>query len=222
MQPFQQLEHETGDARAYLYASEILEDVAAGRFDLDTYVRFLTNAYHHVKHTVPLMMACGSRLPERLRWMQPHLKEYIDEEIGHEQWILDDLAACGADPRTVAAAEPGVEVELLVSYVYDYIQRHHPVGFFGMVYVLEGTSTELATETARLVQEKLSLPDDAFRYLRSHGSLDQEHVQFFRSLVNQITREEDVAAIIHVADRVYRLYADVLRSAARGGVRRAA
>ena len=28
--------------------------------------RFLDQAYHHVKHTVPLLMACGSRVPERL------------------------------------------------------------------------------------------------------------------------------------------------------------
>ncbi len=216
MQSFEALEHETRDARAHLYGSEILGDVAAGRFDLGMYVRFLTNAYHHVKHTVPLMMACGSRLPDRLQWLQPWLKDYIDEEIGHEQWILGDLAACGEVPEHVIGSTPGHEVELLVGYVYDYINRRNPVGFFGMVHVLEGTSTALATETARLVQAKLGLPDAAFRYLRSHGTLDREHVQLFRRLIDGLTNPGDLAAVIHVANRVYRLYGDVVRSAAGG------
>lgn len=222
MRPFDRLKTETQEHQRYLYAAPILEDVAAGRFDLDTYVRFLRNAYHHVRHTVPLMMACGSRLPERLRRLQSSIKEYIVEEIGHEQWILDDLAACGIDPKTVVASTPNFETELLISYVYDYIQRHNPVGFFGMVHVLEGTSTAIATETARIVQAKLGLPDGAFRYLRSHGELDIEHVAFFEDLINALTAQEDVDAVVHVANRVFRLYGDVIRSASGEGLRHAA
>ncbi len=218
MKPYERLKLETRSAQHYLYASPILEDVALGRFDVATYVRFLTNAYHHVKHTVPLMMACGARLPERSNWMRTHLKEYIDEEIGHERWILDDIAACGADASAVEQGEPPFAVELLVSYVYDYVNRHNPVGLLGMVHVLEGTSTRLATEIARLVQAKLGLPDDAFRYLRSHGALDVAHVEFFERLVDTLSDPQDVDAMIHVAQRVYRLYGDVIRSARVDGV----
>jgi pyrroloquinoline quinone (PQQ) biosynthesis protein C len=222
MTPFARLERDTATARSYLYAAPILEDVMHGRFDLDTYIRFLTNAFHHVRHTVPLMMACGARLPDRLRWMQPLLRSYIEEEAGHEDWILADLAACGVDPAVVASSRPGFEVELMVSFVYDYINRHSAVGFFGMVFVLEGTSTQLATETARVAQAKLCLPDAAFTYLRSHGELDQSHVQFFQNLVNRLSRRGDIDAVIDVADRVYRLYGDVIRSARNGAMSHAA
>ena len=215
MRPYDRLEFETRSARQYLFAAPILEDVALGRFGVDTYVRFLTNAYHHVRHTVPLLMACGARLPDRLGWMRAPLKDYINEEHGHENWILDDLDACGADASAIAQSAPDFSVEMLVSYVYDYINRCNPVGMLGMVHVLEGTSTRLATEIARLVQAKLKLPDQAFRYLRSHGDLDREHVAFFEALVNELTEPQDVDAMIHVADRVYHLYGDVIR-AARG------
>ena len=213
MKPYERLKLETRSAQHYLYASPILEDVALGRFDVATYVRFLTNAYHHVKHTVPLMMACGARLPDRSNWMRTHLKEYIDEEIGHERWILDDIAACGADASAIEQSEPPFAVELLVSYVYDYVNRRNPVGLLGMIHVLEGTSTRLATEIARLVQAKLGLPDDAFRYLRSHGELDVAHVEFFQRFVDALSDPQDVDAMIHVAQRVYHLYGDVIRSA---------
>ena len=46
--------------------------------------RFCSQAYHHVRQTVPLMMGMGYHLPERLRWMQPAVAEYIEEEIGHD------------------------------------------------------------------------------------------------------------------------------------------
>ena len=215
MRPYDRLKFETRSAQQYLFAAPILEDVALGRFDVDTYVRFLTNAYHHVRHTVPLLMACGARLPDRLGWMRGRLKEYVNEEYGHENWILDDLDACGVDASTIAQSTPDFSVELLVSYVYDYINRRNPVGMLGMVHVLEGTSTRLATEIARIVQAKLNLPDQAFRYLRSHGDLDREHVAFFETLVNELTEPQDVDAMIHVANRVYHLYGDVIR-AARG------
>jgi pyrroloquinoline quinone (PQQ) biosynthesis protein C len=82
-----------------------------------------------------------------------------------------------------------------------------------MIHVLEGTSTRLATEIARLVQAKLGLPDDAFRYLRSHGELDVAHVEFFQRFVDALSDPQDVDAMIHVAQRVYHLYGDVIRSA---------
>ena len=222
MRPYERLESETETERAYLLDAPILADVVEGRFELDAYVRFLTNAFHHVKHTVPLMMACGARLPDRLSWMRAPIREYINEEFGHEQWILDDLAVCGVDPHSVATSEPNHCVELLVSYVYDFVNRHNPVGFFGMVHVLEGTSTKLATHVAHLVQRKLGLPDAAFHYLRSHGELDAKHVGFFEQLVDRLTEREDVAAVIHVARRAYRLYGDVIRSVRNEGARSAA
>ena len=222
MTNFELLVEATSAEQQYLLGAPIMQDLVDGAFDLAAYQVFLINAYQHVRHTVPLMMACAARLPERLEWLRPALVEYINEEQGHEQWILDDLEACGADVAKVRRQEAGFEVELLVSYVYDFIERHDPIGFFGMVHVLEGTSTSIATLTAQLVQDRLGLPDAAFRYLRSHGELDKEHVVFFAQLINQLDDPRDVAAVIHVAQRVYRLYGDVIRSVPRLECRRAA
>ncbi len=83
--------------RHRLLSAPIIADCLAGRVSRDSYRAFLTEAYHHVKHTVPLLMACGARLPERLEWLRRGVAEYIEEEYGHEQWILADLAAAGFD-----------------------------------------------------------------------------------------------------------------------------
>ena len=199
--------------RQKLLSRPILKRVVAGTITRDNYVTFLVNAWQHVRHTVPLMMAMGSRLPDATSWMLPALKEYINEEIGHEAWIENDLRACSADAEQRLSVPASFEVEVMVRYMFDYIARQNPVGFLGMVHVLEGTSTALATQMASLVQNYLQLPDSAFSYLRSHGDLDQEHVVYFANLINRIEHQADRDSIVHVARTVYRLYGAVLDQA---------
>jgi hypothetical protein len=99
----------------------------------------------------------------------------------------------------------------MVAYVYDYIHRINPVGMLGMVHVLEGTSSALATRAAESIARALLLPPAAFSYLTSHGSLDQEHVRFFERVVNDLP-PDDQEAVVHVSRMVYRLYGDIFRS----------
>jgi pyrroloquinoline quinone (PQQ) biosynthesis protein C len=210
---FEELVRRTGPARAGLVAIPVIQDCLAGRVTRAQYLAFLGEAYHHVSHTVPLLMACGSRLEEpTAAWLRPALAEYIAEETGHEAWILEDIAASGGDPEAVRRRGPGLATELMLAYVYDYIERRNPVGFLGMVHVLEGTSVALATQAAQAMRTALDLPESAFTYLTSHGSLDRKHVQYFASLVEQLERPADRDAVAHVAGVVYRLYGDIFRS----------
>ncbi|MEJ2116109.1 MAG: iron-containing redox enzyme family protein [Gammaproteobacteria bacterium] len=189
MEFYKQLQHETQQEQEYLLSSPVIIQCMQGQVSMDSYIAFLTQAYHHVKHTVPLLMACGSRLPERLEWLREAVAKYIEEELGHQEWILNDLQACGADKEKIRNSEPSFETELMVSYVYDTIARKNPVGLFGMVNVLEGTSITLATNAASIIQDKLNLDDDAFSYLNSHGSLDIKHIKFYEELMNKLDHE---------------------------------
>ena len=209
---FHTLQDRTAAERDHLLAAPVLQLAVDGKLSLETYIAFLTQAYHHVKHTVPLLMACGARLPERLEWLRSAIAEYIEEELGHQEWILNDLAACGADPEAVRHGQPALATELMVAYVYDRIARHNPVSFFGMVNVLEGTSIALATRAASAIRGSLGLPPTAFSYLNSHGSLDLEHMRFFEDLMNRLDADEDREAVVHTARVVYRLYGDMFRS----------
>jgi thiaminase len=209
---FERLQEETAQARTHVTEAPVVKAIGEGRFSLESYRWFLTQAYHHVKHTVPLMMACGGRLPQRLEPVRKALVEYIDEEYGHDEWILNDLETCGADKEGIRMSKPDLSIELMVSYLYDQINRGNPVAFFGMVQVLEGTSVELATPLGEQIQTLTGLPNEAFGYLYSHGALDQDHFEFFRNLMNSISDPDDQQAIIDAARVVYRLYGDMLHS----------
>ena len=208
----------TAPDRDKLLSAPIITDCLAGRVSRNSYRAFLTEAYHHVKHTVPLLMACGAQLPERLEWLRRGVAEYIDEEYGHEQWILTDLADAGFDAAAARDARPSPETELMVSYAYDTVQRGNPVGFFGMVLVLEGTSAAIATRAAEIMAAQLELPRRAFKYLLSHGSLDQQHVGHFDALIDRLDDAVDRAAVLHAARMFYRLYGDVFRALPRAVV----
>jgi hypothetical protein len=202
----------TADARAAFQATPAIRDALRGEIMLPRYLAFLGEAYHHVRHTVPLLEACRDRLPAHHGWLRPALDEYVAEERGHDDWILDDIAAAGGDPEAVRDGAPGAATELMVAYAYDTIARGNPLGFFGMVHVLEGSSVALALAAADRIQARLGLPDQAFGYLRSHGTLDREHTAHFARLMDAIGDPADQAAIIHAARMFYRLYGDLFRS----------
>ncbi len=203
---------ETADARMGLLSTPIIQGCLRGEVSLPSYQAFLREAYHHVRHTVPLLHACKAALQERNLWLQGPLDEYIEEEQGHDQWILDDIRASGGDADAVRNGQPGHATEVMVAYAYDTIARRNPLGFFGMVHVLEGTSVSLALMAADQIQKPLQLPDAAFSYLRSHGTLDQEHTAHFELLMDQIEDPRDQDDIVHAARAFFRLYGDVFRS----------
>jgi hypothetical protein len=152
----------------------------------------------------------GGKLGQEYEWVRGAIREYIDEEYGHQEWILNDIRACGGDAEAVRHGQPGLPIELMVAFLYDQIQRGNPMGFFGMVQVLEGTSVAIALTVADQLKSGLGLPPQAMSYLSSHGALDQEHLKFFESLMNRVEDAADQAAIIHAAKVVYRLYGDML------------
>lgn len=209
---FHQLKQATQAEQQALYAARVFAAVEAGQISRDNYMHFLTQAYHHVKHTVPLLMLCGARLPMDYEWMRKAMVEYIEEEYGHEQWILNDIEVLGGDRDAVIASQPDRNIKLMVSYLYDAIQREHPVALLGMVFMLEGTSTQVATAMAHKIKLALALPNTAFSYLLSHGELDIEHFGFFEKLVNRIDNPAHQQLVIESAKTCFTLYTAMLEN----------
>lgn len=208
---FDELVTRTESERQSLFGVPLIQDALHGQVTRANYLDFLAQAYHHVRHTVPLLMACGARLPDSMSWLRDAIVDYIEEETGHDQWILADIDHAGGDSAAVRRGAPSHATEVMVAYAYDAIQRRNPICFFGMAHVLEGTSVQLASHAADVLRKALDLPVSAFTYLSSHGTLDIEHTKTFESLVNRFEALEDKEAVIHAARAFYRLYADVFR-----------
>jgi hypothetical protein len=197
---------------ADLAATPQIQDALAGRISRDGYLAYLAEAYHHVRHTVPLMRYAYVRMDAAHAQFASALADYIVEEAGHEAWILDDIRNAGGDWRAVRVGAPGPATQAMVSYAYDCVTRRNPMGLFGMIYALESTSTQLATRGAAAVAGALGLGPECFRYLSSHGALDREHLSFFQELMSEVVDPRDRTAILATAQAVFRLFADIFRS----------
>jgi pyrroloquinoline quinone (PQQ) biosynthesis protein C len=211
MHLYQRLQSETTTDRDFLLSAPAIQRALRGDITLPLYVEFLTQAYHHVRHTVPLMMAVGARASADRRWLQDAILHYLDEEAGHDLWILDDIAHAGGDRDAAAASRPAIATEAMVAYAYDTVTRGHPAGFFGMVYVLEGTSAALALQAADRIQGALGLPTNSLSYLRSHGQLDQEHVGDLEQILGRLTDPAEQEAVIRCARGIFWLYGQMFR-----------
>lgn len=179
------------------------------------YVDFLTQAYHHVKHTFPLLALAASRTTDER--YQDALVEYMEEERGHEKWILDDIRAMGGDVEAVRQGIPAPACRIMVAFAYHVIEHVSPYAMLGSVHVLEGMSVLLADRLADTLKHTFGIETDAgFSYLRSHGGLDQEHVAFFRELVNGFDDPAVQDIIIDHSRLFYRLYGDIFRDLGAG------
>jgi len=205
------LQRQTSAEREFLLTAPVISHCLSGMIDRDLYISFLTQAYHHVRHTVPLLERVRERVPDGLGWLRSELDHYIEEETGHEHWILNDIAAAGGDRAAAEQSSPATATEAMVAYAYDTVVRGNPLGFFGMVFVLEGTSVSLALNAADAIQRALGLPGRALTYLRSHGELDQQHVGHLSRIFERLSDPEDRAAIVRCAKGIYWLYAEMFR-----------
>ena len=210
---FTRLEAATVRERLAFLAIPQLQAGLNGTITRQAYLDYLAQAYHHVKHTVPLMCAAHERLRHRPELIAA-LDEYIEEEEGHEEWILSDISFAGGDGEAVRHSEPHPATRAMVDHAYRRINEGNPVSFFGMVYVLESVSVALAQRGASAVAANLGLPPKAFTYLTSHGALDQQHMAFFAALVNSFKDPADEEAVVRMAKEMFGLFGGVFASIA--------
>jgi long-subunit acyl-CoA synthetase (AMP-forming)/pyrroloquinoline quinone (PQQ) biosynthesis protein C len=208
---FDELEAATFRDRLRFLGIRQVREGLAGTISRRAYVDYLREAWHHVRHTVPLMHAARARLLARPELVAA-LDEYIEEETGHEEWVLADIAAAGGDADAARTSTPAPATRAMVEHAYASIENGNPVSFFGMVYVLESVSVALAQRGASAVAANLGLPPEAFSYLTSHGALDQDHMAFFARLVNAMPHTEDRTAITRMAKEMFALFGGVFAS----------
>jgi pyrroloquinoline quinone (PQQ) biosynthesis protein C len=205
---YEQLVVETADSRDAFLSIPLVRSTLRNGAPRSLYLDFLTEAYHHVKHTFPLLALAASRTSDER--YQDALVEYMEEERGHEKWILNDVRALGGDPDAVCDGQAGPACRIMVGYAYYAIEHISPYAFLGSTHVLEGMSVLLADQLADVMKASLGLESDAgFSYLRTHGSLDSEHVAFFRKLVDGFDDRKTQRIVIDNATIFYRLYGSI-------------
>jgi len=211
MRPFDRLAAETAAARREFIALPLIAHVLADGAPKDLYVDFLAQAYHHVKCTAPLLALAASRCGAADRRYQSALFDYIVEERGHDEWILEDIAALGAHADAVRNGSPRLPCKIMVGHAFYLVDHVSPYGLLGMIHVLEGMSVALASNAVRAMRRTIATSGDAgFKYLTTHGDLDVGHVRLFAQLIDDIDPAH-LPLVIECTRDFYVLYGDLFR-----------
>lgn len=153
------------------------------------YREFLVTVHGIIRASVPLMRSALERalgMPDDpvARGLVPYLEEHIEEELGHDEWLLDDLEVLDVGRESVLARVPSPAVACLVGAQYYWILHYHPVAVLGYLAVFEGhPPTPALIERLRT---STGHPPPAFRTLEEHAELDPGHGEELGRLIDSL------------------------------------
>ena len=152
--------------------------------------------------TVPSMRVAAERAraqsssdPVAKRLAQ-YYEEHSDEEVGHDEWTLDDLEALGIPRSQILKRPPSPAVAALVGSQYYWAHHYHPIAYMGYVAVLEPpASVEFLEETII----RTGLPRAAFGTHFKHAQLDPHHVAEFDAVLDQLPLTPEHSSMLGIS-----------------------
>ena len=180
----------TDTNRREMEAIPKVQSMLHGTMTRASYEAFLIDLYHVVWHFCPIMATAASRCPDEFLALRYHLYHNIEDEKGHENMVLDDLAVFDIGPDAVRGSAPSAPVQAMIAYNYHAAERVHPCCVLGMLYVLEIISSVYGGQVSGAISAGLNMPlPHGFSFLDSHASMDLDHMEKLRTLLQTI---EDV------------------------------
>jgi len=125
------------------------------------------------------------------------LRDFMPEELGHDEWVLEDLEALGISRQAVLARMPPAAVASLMGAQYYWIHHHHPLSVLGYCFVAETRPAPL-DQVEDLIR-RTGLPRTAFRTLLRHAVLDVEHGAAVERFVDSLSLTREQLSIVGVS-----------------------
>lgn len=166
---------------------------------LSEYKAFLHDLYHIVWHFCPIMAAAAARCDDRYREVRYELYERIEEEKGHETWVLEDIEAVGGDVAGAKVLPPSAPVQAMIAFNYHGAERVHPCSVLGMLYMLEVVSSVYAGRVSDSIAHAIGRDVEAggFKFLSSHATMDVEHLAKLNILIKKVDQLDAQESVIN-------------------------
>lgn len=141
------------------------------------YPALLRELYVLSRGGLPLMEAARDEARRRgdraAQLVAAYLDRHVEEERGHCEWVLDDLAALGFD-RTEEARRPlTFRAASLLGCGYTWTFEAHPAAILGFLAVFEGDP--MTVPFLQEVAARHGLPEAAFGFYLDHARIDPRH-----------------------------------------------
>jgi len=210
---FMELVSRTDEARREFETNSRVLDIVANGLSLERYRKLLLELYHVVWHFNPTCAAAACRITDQHRDVRYFLYDHMNEEKGHEEWVLNDLQVVGVSGEQARAYEPTLVMLGLNGYNYWSTDRRHPCSVLGMLYALEVVASVYGGQMTAAITESLLLEGDrGISFISSHATLDAEHLADLRVVLNKIEDEPAQAAVIESTVFNFHQFGRVLES----------
>ncbi len=186
-------------------ATDTLVNLMAGKLEPRVYARYLMNVWHYAQHSAIIIGTAGARCVTADPELAHYLLHHAREELGHDQWALDDLAAMGIDEAEVRASRPTPSCAAMVGYEHFIAMHANPVGLFGWMYILEAMGDDLGFLASDSIADTEGLTGGV-KFLAGHGEADADHTVDLTEQITENVRDADAADVNHVADVISDLY----------------
>jgi hypothetical protein len=156
----------------------------------EIYPIYLATMHMIVRSAVPLMEAARERAREGAKHdalaarLTEFLGRHIRDEAGHDDWLLEDLAAAGADPTIPLQAIPSPKIASLVGAQYYWVFHHHPVALLGHIGAIE--TYPPPPGFAERLRARTGLPKAAFRTIARHELSDPQRRTDFYAMLDEL------------------------------------
>lgn len=194
---FADLVTRTDEARREFETNSKVLDIVANGLPLARYRKLLLELYHVVWHFNPVCAAAASRVDDAQKQVRYFLYDHMNEEKGHEQWVLNDLEVVGVKAEQAIAYKPTEFMLALNGYNYWAADRRHPCSVLGMLYALEVVASVYGGQMTAAISESLLLEGDrGISFISSHATLDAEHMADLRVILNTLNDDAAKEAIV--------------------------
>jgi heme oxygenase-like protein len=166
----------------------------------DLYPELLFTLHCIMRAGVPLMEAALEQARARAEkdpvsaTLARYLEKHIDEEKGHDEWLLEDMEFLGRDRSTIMARPPSITVASMIGAQYYWVFHYHPIVLMGFLAPLE--THPPTTELIEDLIAKTGHSRRAFRTLLLHAELDPEHGDEINELLDGLSLTPEQSMVL--------------------------
>ena len=168
----------------------------------ELFPEFLFAMYGITVASAPAMQAAAMRCSALddadplAAWLHEYYLEHAEEESGHEQWLLDDLASFGI-PRDLALQRlPYASVAALVGVQYYWMFHVHPIAYLGYISVVEEPAS---MEFLEATSQRTGIALSSMSGHVMHAKLDPDHVAEFDAALDALPLTQSHQDLISVS-----------------------
>ncbi len=185
----------------------LIRRIDLGTYTVDDHLCFLRNLRQQVIEGSRWIARTASSFDSEYSEIRSKIIHHAMDEHRDYELIETDYVASGVYIEDIQGMSKNVGSEALHGFLMYRSSRPNPIDLLGAMWIIEGLGEKMATSWAERIRELTGLGEDSTRFMAYHGHNDEDHMQLFYEMLEEVClTQESVDIIVKTAKVVARLY----------------